>query len=128
MSANEKIYRHIYSATRRIPPVVGEITVLDGIIAAPAADALIADALQRAWFTFQAEGVDIGLVFGVSAAAVSTAPLLSADTGDGRCVLVPAGTLQEFEINNDNRFMRWTARTATGFIRYFRSSPLEPLS
>ncbi len=116
-------------AVRRIPPSVGEITVIAGTLTSPAAvdlSAALPATTPRAWFTFQADGVDIGVIFGKDAADLTLAPDLANVTTDAQCIVIPAGTSQDFEIDDDHKHMRWVALTATGFFRYFRTSPAGP--
>lgn len=116
-------YEHL--ATRRLPPVAGDVTVLAGTTTSPAAVDLTGNE-ERVWYTFQADATDVYLVFGAAAADISTAPLGTAVSGDARAIHVPAGASADFEIDNDRRYMRWVAPAAAGYIRYFKTSPQTP--
>lgn len=117
-------YAHL--ATRRLPPVAGEVTALAGTTTSPAAVDLLAGAEERVWYTFQADSVDAYLVFGKESADVATAPLGTAVSGNGRAIHIPAGASIDFEIDNDRNWMRWVTPSAAGYVRYFKTSPQTP--
>lgn len=141
--AAESIYTR--KANEVTAPVAGQITVIAGALAAGSLDlattgptainmqnadkqpvgdgsgtVTIAGGVDR-YVEFYADGVDIGLVFGATAAAVTgaNAPVL-AQTGTnaaGACMRIPAGIGRSLFIHPATRYVGYVASAATGFLR-----------